>query len=352
MNAAYNYPARVQTRCPWDLSFDASFIYWQPLEDNLEFAIVDNTTLSGPDLVEDSIDANVVDMDFNYKPGFKIGFGGYFDYDNWDVHAEYTWFHTKNHNSASVADTSTAATTTQKILPLWGVPGENTSATPDMLDAEMFFNSADAKWKMNMDIVDLDLGRWCYVGTKLTVRPNFGARAAFIRQHYHVTYEAQSFDSDAADSREVNVFANTHNWGVGVKTGLDTNWMIGQGFRMFGCSEADILFTRYTKLSSAETAVALASATEGATGFPAIHVHQSKHNTVRTHFDIQLGFGWGTYWDCNNWYTDVMLGYEFQVFFDQNMFRHFDDDVMQLNSTMPNGNLYTQGLTAQFSLTF
>lgn len=348
LNAAYNYPARIQTRCPWDISFDASFIYWQPLEDNLELGVVNNITTSPIGTAATGTTVGyVVDMDFKYKPGFKVGFGVAFDYDNWDTHAEYTWFHNTNSNSVSVPG---IASPTQDILPMWGSP--TTEYTGGFA-----YHSASAKWKLHMDIVDLDLGRWYYVGTKLTFRPNFGARAAFIRQNYNITYLAETpFDpvgqTGAAQTafRESNVFAKSHSWGLGFKTGLDTNWMIGQGFRVFGCGEADILFTRYTQLSTGEDSITLPPTTPAA--LASITIKQRNHNTVRTHLDIQMGIGWGTYWDCNNWYTDVMLGYEFQVFFDQNMFRHYNNGTMTANSMMPNGDLFTQGLTAQFMLTF
>jgi hypothetical protein len=67
---------------------------------------------------------------------------------------------------------------------------------------------------------------------------------------------------------------------------------------------------------------------------------------VRTHLDLELGLGWGTYFDDNNWHVDLSASYGFQVFFDQNMFRHFEDDVMIGLSSVANGNLYVQGLTA------
>lgn len=358
LNAAYNYPARTQTRCPWDIAFDASFILWQPLEDNLEFAMVNNipanpNTANVPAGV---INANVVDMDFNYKPGFKVGFTGYFEYDNWDTHIEYTWFHTKNSNSTSVPAIAASA---QVIYPMMGHPASLFAAGAGTNNGAFVFNSASEHWKMHMDIIDWDLGRWYYVGTKLTFRPNFGARAAFIRQRLDVDYSSDtpfsSLDNTANAQtvpafRAVDIAAKSGSWGVGLKTGLDANWMIGQGFRVFGCGEADILFTRYTSLGFSQRVTPLLPSNLAPVS--SIVVNQGKHNTVRTHLDLQMGFGWGTYWDCNNWYTDFMLGYEFQVFFDQNMFRHFESSVMQGLSRDTNGNLYAQGLTAEFSLTF
>jgi len=79
LNAAYNYPARIQTRCPWDFFAHASFIYWQPLQENMELGFVTDTTSTM------FLDGRFVNMDFDYKPGFKVGVGMNFDHDNWDT---------------------------------------------------------------------------------------------------------------------------------------------------------------------------------------------------------------------------------------------------------------------------
>jgi hypothetical protein len=266
-------------------------------------------------------------MDFDYKPGFKVGMGGYFDHDNWDMHAEYTWFH----NSQSTSEEAPSDITLGQILPMWGFP--------DSMLTE--YSSVSSDWDLKMDIAELDLGRSYYVGTKLTFRPNFGVRAAWIRQTADLEYAASA--EFEAGPEVTDISEKSSSWAVGAKTGLDTNWYIGSGFRVFGCGEADLLFTRYTTLSFSEEHTDVTSN---------VNVKQKSLNTVKPHLDLELGFGWGTDLDCHKWYMDFALGYGFQVFFDQNMFRHFNDDAMIMNSTSPNGNLYVQGLTATFKLDF
>ncbi len=317
LNAAYNYPARIQTRCPWDFYADLSFIYWQPIQENMELGLANKTA------VATGIDASVINMDFDFKPGFKIGMGGNFAHDNWDMHLEYTWFHNTNKQDSN----GYAAPGT--ILPSMGSPNQMGTQT---------YSSVSQKWNLKMDIIDLDLGRWCYVGTHLVVRPNFGARADWIRQK-NVGNLTSATDTSVVTSR-------SSSWAIGPKIGLDSNWNIGSGFRVFGNGEADLLFTKYTRLRYNETHTNTQVSDLNNT------VRQSRVYAVKPHFDLELGLGWGTYLDCNNWYMDFAAGYEFQVFFDQNMFRHFNDSSMIGSSTLPNGNLYIQGLTATFRLDF
>lgn len=315
LNAAYNYPARMTTRCPWDIFVDVSFIYWQPLQENMELGI-DATTVSST-----LGTGSVLNMDFEYKPGFKVGLGGNLDYDNWDLYGEYTWFHNSQTTTATAANT---------LYPTRGAPAKISTAT-------YAGGTASQKWKLHMDIADLFLGRSHYVGTKLIFHPNFGMRGAWIRQYLDTTY------SNTSRSVVESINNKSQCWAVGPRVGLDTNWMLGYGFRLFGNAEGDILYTNYTRDSFNEYPL------DGANPF---HVTNSHIHTLRTHLDLEFGFGWGTYWDCNNWHTDVALGYEFQVFFDQNMNRNFVSSVTQAQSNLPNGNLYLQGLTATFRLDF
>jgi len=325
LNAAYNYPARTMTRCPWDMFFDVSFVYWQGTQENMELGVLSKT------YTNTNVDNQLLNPSFDYKPGFKIGLGGNFDYDNWDMHGEYTWFH--NTNTTKTALPTPVAGVTAAINPAWGNPGSTygTSAA---------YASANQKWKLDMDLVDLDLGRWYYVGTKLTFRPSVGTRAAFIKQQANVTYVRTE-----ATANTLELKAKTNSWAVGPKFALDSNWVIGSGFRLFGNAETDILFTKYTKLSSKATNTDVAFV-------PVVNGKQSSIGTLRTHIDLVTGLGWGTYIDCNNWYLDFTAGYEFQVFFDQNMFRFFADDSMHGKSFAPNGNLYLQGLTLTARLDF
>lgn len=285
-----------------------------------------NTTAAVNQVLVDGVNGNYINMDFNFKPGFKVGVGGYFDHDNWDLHLEYTWFHNTNSQSSN-------GPAVGQIFPLWGNPLLTNT-----------YNTASESWNLKMDVLQLDLGRWNYVGTKLIAHPYFGARAAWIRQNVNVQYQnTGALGIGVTDLTTIH--GKTRSWAVGPEVGLDTNWNLGAGFRFYGNAEGDILFTKYTKASYSEAHVTVPVTAPFSTA-------QDRIYSLRTHLDVELGFGWGTYLDCNNWYLDFAAGYGFQVFFDQNMFRHYTDGTMRFNSNMPNGNLYVHGLTATFKLDF
>ena len=273
--------------------------------------------------VGNGVNGNIVNADFDFKPGFRLGIGGYFDHDNWDMRLGYTWFHCTEHSHASAGSDS-------QVYPMIGRP---------WYFEDLYYESVSQSWNLKMDILQLDLGRWHYVGTKLTTHPYVGARAAWIRQKLELGYDVSS--NDGLDD---HLNFKTNSWALGPEVGIDSNWIIGSGFRFFANAEADLLFTRYTKASESDV-------WEDHEDIP-FKLSQKSINSLRTHLDLDFGFGWGTYLDCNNWYLDFALGYEFQVFFDQNMFRHHTDDLMIGNSNMPNGNLYINGLHFTAKLDF
>lgn len=324
LNAAYNYPARTMTRCPWDVYFDASFIYWQPNQENMELGVY-NKTASG---FASGIDSRAINMTFDYKPGFKVGMGFNVDYDNWDVRAEYTWFHNTQSSSYTIPEG-----TSYQAYPKAGTANATAGGTHA-------FTSLSQKWRLNMDIVEADLGRWHYIGTKFTVRPSVGARAAFIRQK---NTNVNSGDLTTSGNIQT-VSQQSHSWAVGPQFALESNWLFGCGFRFFGNAEADLLYTRYTKLST--------HVTNTDDAVTPVTNKQSNVGAVRTHLDVETGFGWGTYLDCNNYYVDFTAGYGFQVFFDQNMFAFSPNGTAIGKTANPNGNLYTQGLTLTARMDF
>jgi hypothetical protein len=327
--AAYDAPARIDTRCSWDMWIDASFIYWQPTQDNMEVAfqqtgsIVVGNTLAAVGPV-----GSYVQQDFGFKPGFKVGLGWAFDYhDNWDMAAEYTWLHTTQNQSGLTPSSNPAGTGFART---WGIP----QATLDA--ATQLYNSFGSTWKMNLDVVDFNMGRWYYVGTDLTFRTFVGLRAAWIGQNHTVNYVNDGAIAATGSYVGTNrVTDYLHSWGVGPQIGLSTKWMLGEGFRIYGNAEADILYTDYTRITHKETAG------------PAIWAANTSNNhygAIRPHMDLELGVAWGSYFDNNNWYFDLAAGYDFQVFFNQNMFSH-GVSSLQVANKVNAGNLYLQGLT-------
>jgi hypothetical protein len=312
MMPGYGAPARIDVRGSWDVYASGSFTYWQSIQDNMELGSV--STSGSPNTTN-----SVVNMAFNYTPGFKVGLGMNLDHDSWDTFLQYAWFRGQHGNATHLDPTNSNVV----LIPNWGTPASTT-----------YFDGKE-HWRLHMDLLDWELARAYYVGTKLSFRPFIAARAAWIRQNMDVVY------ANTSDFTGVSNFSKNkaQSWAIGPRVGLYSNWLLGEGIRLFGNTMGDILFTQYTKL---RTYNGLTNASGVATS--ATQTLQTDVNCLRGHLEGEFGFGWGSYFDNNNWHIDLSASYGFQVFFSQNMFRKFTD-VNSRSSFSPNGDLYLHGLT-------
>lgn len=333
---AYNAPARVDVRGCWDIYAGASFIYWQAMQDDMDFAMnVDGNSNFGTGAGDIST-GYVKGHDFEYKPGFKVLLGMNFDHDNWDGYVEYTWLHSTTSTSVSKDEIGGVITNTST---------QSTTGNPALIDGEAF-NSASQEWKLRYQALDAALARTYYVGTKLTFRSFFGARFAWFTQYKDIDFSGDGTGTPASFNGTYGQRQNFASWGAGLLGGLNTNWMLGEGFRMIGNGSVDILYTRVQTVNSKEqlTAAGAAPAT--------FNFMFSRPDFLMPHGALEYGFGWDSYFDCNNWHIDLAATYNFQVFWDANLFREsFDDTTPSLGRTT-NSNLYMHGLTVSAKLDF
>lgn len=320
LTPAYNAPDRIETCHSWDVFAQSSFIYWYPSQSNMELGIVSDQI--NPDYF---LNGNIVRLDFDYQPGFKIGLGMNLDTDHWEGLLQYTWFHSNVHSSTSLEPNET------KILyPSWQIP--------DLLVA---YYDGNERWKLDMDFLDIELARSYFVGKNLSFRPFFGARAAWIFQKVTVEYFNVTNPIYLPRNRTI-VTQKSSSWGIGPRTGLEMDWLLGKGLRMYGNGSLDLLFTKYPTLSFFQKSESLPGTTVVGSQFL---VKENGDHHVRAHMDLEFGFGWGMYFAKEEWHVDLSTGYQFQVFFDQNMFRTFVDDQTLGKADSPHGNLYIHGLS-------
>lgn len=316
LNAAYNYPASIETRCSWDLHIDASYIYWQPFEENMEPFLISSI----PTAIT-LFDGDIPKMPFDYKSGFKIGVGTNFGHDHWDSYAGYTWFHGKDTVRASVNPSEKA------IIPLLGPPSLFATSIST-------FATGNVQWSLKMDFGDLDLGRRYYLGTHLLFRTAIGIRGAWIRQNRDATFVSAP---TSVPSGTALIHQNWCSWGVGPRGSLNTQWELGKGFSLYGIGAVDLLYTRYTNMT--ETGSVVSSSGDL---LSQIGVNQ-KLDMLRTHLELELGLDWSTYLDCNKWYIDFSIGYVLHDFFHQRIF---------MSTVTTSGDLFIHGLTTKFSVYF
>lgn len=317
----YNAPDNVAVRSSFSLNGEISFLYWMPMEDNLEAGAIINTSEAT------TTQGEILNFNFDYKPGFKVGIGYGLESDHWEFSSEYLRLH-------STMTTTPNLSQGEHISPIILMP---------QISGTNSYDSLQETWHLTLDVLDAFLSRSYFNGTQLTFDYFFGIRGAWIYQNV-----ISQFGSIGNTVREISTASGlvdstlkSDSWAVGPRVGLQGNWILGKGIRIYGNGAADLLFTRYS-LSRKEFS-SLLNLT--------YNISQKMINTLRTHLDLELGFGWGTHFCDRKWHLDLSAGYGFQVFFNQNMFRSFYNANSFVGET-PHGNLYIQGLNITAQLDF
>jgi hypothetical protein len=332
IDKGYNHPARIDVRNSWDYYISASYIYWQPRQDGTELAREFlELEIVGWDLVRDN---RLVHMDFDYHSGFKVGTGANFERDDWSLEFEYTRLYTTDNKSKTLSK-DPLILADHYLSPFW--------RDNSLVDFGVFVYHAKGRWKLHFNVLDGILARSHYVGTKLSFKPYVGLRAGWIHQRYRAKYTWYNTGDDT--EYDTLTHSKSQSWLLGARLGLDTNWHLGEGFRLFGNTAASFFYQRFKTNINYDRA-------EVAGVVSGINVTmKEKEGYLNPNFEIELGLGWGSYFCDDNWHIDLLAAYEFHLFWDQNMMRKMIDYLSYTADPTP-GDLILHGLTVSLRLDF
>lgn len=343
-------------KCPeMDFFVTGDYIYWTAREDNLEFAAVAGQNIAALANGPVPLTSNeVFRLDKSkYQSGFKVGAGLDFCHDGWDLYAEYTGYSSDMKKSTPVMPLNIPTpgfllTNGPNLLDLyWGVNGGfpfglmvagNNSFDTNGLP---FINSASAKWRLNFNTVDLELGRNFYVSPRLMLRPFCGLKGAWNRQHMNVKTTTQFL---------VTYNSSMHNkiktWGAGLRAGLDSAWHFTRSFSLIGDLALTGLWEKF-KLRRFDGTLLSGPTVVGPT--PPINLinwKETQHG-VKPVIEWMLGLKWETGFSCDEYHLSVTAAWEEQVWFGQNKFLRFCN-----NASGTGGDLSLQGLTVDARFDF
>lgn len=370
-NAAFYDDQCCPTDCPCPPSrpfldpcgnwyFDAEGLYWEASEEGLNYAtrkefncgsgftnggsssssFSDQSGFTTCDVCEQG---KVKDIGNSWDGGFRIGLGYDLPCDGWDVAAYWTWFRTTAHGHA---DSDFAAG--EFLLPVWG-------------DGDKFIaDSVHAKWTLNLNILDVELGREFCVSPCLSLRPFVGIRAAWVDQKYRVRNEGHIVDVGDTSidiGSEENIHMKSKFSGVGVLGGLDSEWKVGCGFSLYGEVAASILWghfdrnTREVHTFDLDVEIAERDLLDLDATICARQKDNNGHGGCRAITDAALGVRWKQFFDCDRIALTLSVGWEHHCFFDQNRFQNIAS-LLRPNPREERGDLYTQGVTFAARLDF
>lgn len=291
----------------WFVMLDV--LYWRTKIGGTEYAYSDqdpNATLP--------IKGRTKHMEFSWDWGVRAGLGYNFEYDYWDVRAQYTWFETSGSDSTSAGLNSS-------LVPLRGsaiIAGR----TANVQDIFIFCKRAKSQYDVDYQAVDLELGRDYYVSSKISLRPHWGLKTAWIDLEQSTRYTGgnptgQNGEILGLGRNTVHVKEYSDFWGLGPRTGIDTRWYLGEGFSIFGNIAGALLYgyfevdhkERYTPVEDAR-----------------VRLHADRHAFSPT-VQYQLGLRYDTYFHEMKYHFAIGLGFEGQYWWRMNQMLKIDDAV-------------------------
>jgi len=268
-------------------------LYWRATE---TFDWVHSNNLNSKNLV-----IGFKAVNFNYDPGFRVGVGYV---SNWDTKLYYTQFHT------SASDSMTGNLTTGFL------GGRLSQTTPTT-----FYHTGQAKYYINFNMLDWDLGKRFNVTNSLMLHPLIGLEGGTINQTFNTQFQNPSV---SISEHVINNFI-----GMGPKVGIETNLVFLRAhdfdYSLIANLETSYLWGRWnfsdrTKASNAfNYSVNVSNRNFGSVGMQALLGASVTHQN----FSMKLGY------EISDWFNQCQL---------------FNDETGTQNS-----DLVLQGLTLSFS---
>jgi hypothetical protein len=300
---AINIPARPAVKGGWNLWVLGEALLWQAVQDNMEYIY------KGYDGSHSSRVRDIKKPHFDWDWGWRVGIGYNIPRDGWDL--ALNWAHIENHARG------TTHAGDEHLYSVWSVAAHASDVGTG--------SEARGNWDVHLDQVDLNLGREFYVGRFLTLCPHAGMRSAWIFQDYHIHFQGSS-------GTEKNHLTNRY-WGLGFSAGVDSDWMLGGGFSVYGDAGLSLLLGFFD--------VDQRSSFNGST---TSKIGKS-FRAGRPIFDLDLGLKWAKKFHQERFALTFKVGYEYHLYFDQNQFLLSNgSDTFELFNPV-NGDLTYQGAT-------
>lgn len=395
VTALENRPITPSCNCAengYGISVMAQPLYWRVLQDGLDYAVTASYDLTAETSGSSAFyRVNVKDgkshsIDPKWSWAFRIGVGYNMPYDGWDLNLGFTRFH------SCASDSVLTRSNPDPNNLLVATPGNTIMGSGEFVSgfwiAKLFsepglMNQAKASWKLEIDLLNLLLGREFYVSKALCLKPSIGLLSGWVDQKYDLFFLTYDFPNNPDEiQRRINVRMKNDFKGFGPKIGLNTVWQLGKGFSIFGNGGFALLDGHFdiryrlrdeklVRTSSSATGLAIVvgpnsfPVSESANPYDDSFSVRKKVHTLVAMANLGLGVHWNHSFLDEKLCLAIWVGYEQNVFFGQNRFMNpqYDFTLIQLSSAVSNsgegpnyftdrGNLTTGGVSGGVKFAF
>lgn len=309
-----------------------SFLFWQASEDSLEFAAENTPRFSTSVNIPTDIAANLVKLDFAWKPAFKFLLGYHFADADWDFNARWTCFYSKSSKSAhhSLSDTGGG------LFPLW-VPQQALITTFPV------YGLAKETLLIHFNTIDFELAYLGGLSKSIFLKLHGGLKAVLIDQELRTGY-FQGFSEGTNQLVASHVHAENDCSGLGPRIGFGSKWMLPKGCSLIADLAAAFALSQIkTKREDSSTGI-LSNAVQN------IDTELKESFWVwRPLIEAKMGFQWDLCFGKERMFS-LEAAYEIQHYWEQNMMNRYADNAIFYGAFNTRGNLILQGLSLTASL--
>lgn len=166
------------------------------------------------------------------------------------------------------------------------------------------FSGVDSKWKVHIDMIDLEIGKEMWFRRSIRLKPYIGLRFAEIRQRYRFNVEGnvQSpiFLPGTISFFQLNGVLRHIYYAGGPRIGVDLSWLVGCGFSFYFTAAANYLYGEMQNRYKDNFVV------EG--------IDKDHHWEGTGMTDLSFGLGWSDLWWNQRRRLTFRFGYEHHFF--------------------------------------
>lgn len=320
--------ARPEVKDGVDLFLSGDLLIWQTQTESLSYAGLYDLGVNNANTDYASLSLNngkIKNPDFDYQYGFKVGLGCNLSHDGWDALLAWTWFRDNSHSTTSPKNN-------QLLFPSLLFAGYSIA---DILPSA---TQATSHWKLNLDLLDLEIGREFYAGKWLALRPFFGLRSSWIRQKDNLNYSNISLLGVELNYLSATANFTNNFWGFGPRVGCNGEWQFGSGWSLYGNGAAALQYG-YFHLAQNTGAVDTTN-----TPMTLLNVGNSFHS-IKPCVDLEVGLRWDYMFFHDSFHLGLHAGWQQLLFFSQNQMMRFLNLLQPAQFVQNQGDLGFQGWT-------
>jgi len=316
-------PSRIYTKEGADVYATIDFLCFKAKENGLYYA----HAVAGPgsqnlDPSEYDINGGLQKVVPDWDPAFRLGLGFNLPYDDWDFFAQ--WTHLK---------TDAKHSTNDELVMLW--------AHSNIHHFHYKSRWAKAKWKLKLNMFDMDLGRGFYIGERFSLRPSFGIATVFIKQAFKINnlYYASDHLHNDIDLYAVN-YPKSDYTGAGIKAALDARFYFIRQLSILAAADGSMYYGKFNAdfyEKENETKVAYT---------------RDRFNMGINHFHLALGLVFDIFYGKNDNHLGFQMTWEQSMFFGVNQMNHYRFRFIEGIFSQHNDDLSLQAIAVKLRWDF